>query len=181
VDEHIQQCLNKATELHAQLNADLGRAIECVSIQDHYADGVSRQSLPAALEIGRRKFLFATGKEAHFISWNEGFEKCTFHGLSETAPTSQFVDELPAGPNENLRTFQTAGSIRCCASNRVRNIKSMEFTPTTPVESTIKSDREESVFCKILQVETYLCCKACTFNSICAGYAGPLSPCVRDV
>ena len=171
IDAAAKQLLNETQKI-------LGIQIQPKPIVEHYNDPCF-ELLPGVLEEGMDHFRIVTGKQTHYLRFSPSVEGCPWHKWSKAKAGACESGRAPIiCRSVNPRAFFKSEEDQHCAHGDVHAAKASMISAMNRPSCGPRSGADGQAFCEIWRFETHLCCRTCTFESVCTSTEAFRLPCV---
>jgi hypothetical protein len=171
LSRHLEEVDLVAKQLLERVNNYLGRTLEPVSIEVHYADTGSFDDIKGIQELDGDKdhYVLVTGIMTHYLRREPRVPNCRYHDFALTREDRLGGSLLAvyAKSTLNPRAYFVSKEAHHCAHPDVHRMRSAPVTEENKDRSSRRSWGEGDAFCEIAPFEQYLCCRTCSFESVC--------------
>lgn len=175
LSDHLNRIEQVATRLLADINRRLEAAFTCSSLESHYADEESFETLK--LLTGSRfsdssrpssESFVVTGANTHFLLKDPTVTDCPHHNWANCRRDGVEMGTAPLQiRSTHPRAFFLSGEPHHCAHRDVAAAKASQITPENRELCGLRTGRNFEAFCEIWHFEEQLCCRICAFEEVC--------------
>jgi hypothetical protein len=185
--EHLERIRATAFRLLEDVNRWLGSEHTAASLESHYADADSFETLPGVTLIQRgvpsirsQEFLVLTGTNTHYLLTEPTVPDCPYHDWVRSLSDGYESGNAAINKRSTLpRSFFISGEAHHCAHRDVVAAKASQITSEDAEMYGPRSGKDSDAFCEIWRFEEHLCCRVCVFQDVCTKARVFTLPCRR--
>jgi hypothetical protein len=163
---HIDKVDAAARALLLGTSTQLGITLSPASIVDHYQQSFA--SLPGVRRVRPDVFQVVTGAATHFFSKVASRPNCSSHDWAKASQSGARTIRLSVlKPLTRPRAFFRTSLEQHCAHGDVEVAKATPLSLGNRAQCGPRSGDDGHAFCEIAGFETLLCCRTCSFESVC--------------
>ena len=176
LDEHIKE-VQKAAE---KLFSSIGISLLPLPLSKHFEDEDSFELICGVKEYEKNKFLIVTGDKTHYLLPEPSVLNCPHHKWETSRDNGVSCTSPVYNPSIDPRSFFISGDIHYCAHRDVDESKASQITSSNKDRCGLRSGKLNEAFCEIWKFEQFLCCRTCTFETVCSNSKVFRLPCPGD-
>lgn len=176
LDEHLKEVQQVAEKLFSRI----GISLLPLPLLKHFEDENLFESINGVKEYEKNKFLIVTGDKTHYLLPEPSVLNCPHHEWKKSWDIGVSCKSPVYNPSINPRSYFISGDNHYCAHRDVGESKASQITPLNKDRCGLRSGKLNEAFCEIWQFEQFLCCRACTFETVCSNSKIFQLPCTED-
>jgi len=169
---HLDEIDQAAKQLLDRVNIALGTTLVPLSVETHYADSTSFDAMRGIQEIEGDKdhYIVVTGVMTHYLRHEPQVPNCRYHdiALSREDGLGGHLPAVLVRSTLSPRAYFVSKEVHHCAHPDVHRMRNAPVTEENRDRSGPRSWGEGNAFCEIAPFEQFLCCRTCSFESVCA-------------
>jgi hypothetical protein len=171
--EHLRKVSGIASQLLTDLNNALGSPHVPITLEEHYLNEESFQSMRGITEVAHREgehpsqdLLIVTGTNTHYLLNEPTVSGCLYHDWAQSRADGCEVGQPIESPSVRPRSFFTSRGLHHCSHRLVAAAKAEQIDARVRKDIG-RSGRDGAAFCEIWPLDEFLCCRTCVFQDVC--------------
>lgn len=166
--EHFRAVDRAAKVLLASVNHQLRSAFQPSSVESHYADTSSFQSLKGFSRREQGEVEVITGTHTHYLLEQPRVRECLFHEWGCSQQIGQHATESAILKRSiEPKSFFYSGEQHHCSHRVTLRVKGEPLSRTNASRCGVRSGEEGEAFCEVYPIDHHLCCQACVLHGVC--------------